>query len=84
MPRDWKYHRNHPKDNLLSQPSERMMTKKALREYCGNCAFVSQLEPKNFVEAQNDESWILAMQEELNQFERTRFGTLFQDQTTVL
>ena len=61
LPRDWKYHRNYPKDNLLSQLSEMMMTRKALREYYGNCAFVSQLDPNSFVEAQNDESWILAI-----------------------
>ena len=33
--------------------------------------FISQIEPKNFKDAENDESWILAMQEELNQFERS-------------
>jgi hypothetical protein len=33
-------------------------------------AFLSQIEPKNITEAIKDESWILAMQEELNQFKR--------------
>jgi len=31
-------------------------------------AFVSQVEPKNLNEALKDSNWILAMQEELNQF----------------
>ena len=37
-------------------------------------AFLSQLEPKNVKEALND--WIIAMQEELNQFERSKVWNL--------
>ena len=33
-------------------------------------AFVSIIEPKNLKEAIKDDHWIVAMQEELNQFER--------------
>jgi glycine cleavage system H lipoate-binding protein len=33
-------------------------------------------EPKNINEAIEDESWTLAMQEELNQFERNKVWTL--------
>jgi len=32
--------------------------------------FVSMIEPKNLKEAIIDEHWIIAIQEELNQFER--------------
>ena len=39
-------------------------------------AFISQIEPKSFKEAEQDESWILAMQKELNQFERNNILTL--------
>ena len=39
-------------------------------------AFLSQIEPKNINEAIENESWILAMQEELNQFERNKVWTL--------
>ena len=35
-------------------------------------AFVSLIEPKNLNEAIIDEHWIIAMQEELNQFERNQ------------
>ncbi|GMY30966.1 Integrase catalytic domain-containing protein [Fagus crenata] len=38
--------------------------------------FLSQIEPKNINEAIEDESWILAMQEELNQFERNKVWSL--------
>jgi len=42
---------------------------------CEHLAFVSQLEPKKF-EAKNDENWMMAMQEELSQFERNKFWIL--------
>ena len=39
-------------------------------------AFVSQVEPKNLNEALQDSNWILAMQEELNQFTRSEVWSL--------
>ena len=39
-------------------------------------AFVSLIEPKNLKEAIIDEHWIIAMQEELNQFERNKVWEL--------
>ena len=39
-------------------------------------AFVSQVEPKNLNEALKDSNWILAMQEELNQFALNEVWTL--------
>ncbi|RZB86587.1 Retrovirus-related Pol polyprotein from transposon TNT 1-94 [Glycine soja] len=39
-------------------------------------AFVSMIEPKNFKEAIIDDQWIVAMQEELNQFERNNVREL--------
>ena len=38
--------------------------------------FVSYLEPKNIIEAEKDPYWILAMQEELNQFKRNKVWEL--------
>ena len=38
--------------------------------------FVSLIEPKNINEAIIDEHWIIAMQEELNQFERNKVWKL--------
>ena len=42
----------------------------------GNVAFVSQIEPKTINKAQKDENWLMAMQEELNQFERNQIWKL--------
>ena len=39
-------------------------------------AFVSMIEPKNIKEAIIDDNWIIAMQEELNQFERNNVQKL--------
>ena len=35
-------------------------------------AFISYIKPKNILEAEVDSYWLLAMQEELNQFERNQ------------
>ena len=38
--------------------------------------FISQIEPKSILEAENDPHWMLAMEEELNQFKRNNVWTL--------
>jgi Reverse transcriptase (RNA-dependent DNA polymerase) len=47
-----------------------------MNKMIAHCAFVSQLEPKNFKDANNDSYWICAMQEELNQFKRNNVWEL--------
>jgi hypothetical protein len=39
-------------------------------------AFVSEIEPKNIEEAETDEFWLMAIKDELNQFERNNVWTL--------
>ena len=51
-------------------------TRSSLRNTCEYAAFISQIKPKSFADAENDESWIMAMQEELNQFERNNVWEL--------
>ncbi|XP_014522754.1 uncharacterized protein LOC106779201 [Vigna radiata var. radiata] len=50
--------------------SRGVFTRRQLNQYCMNVAFVSKIEPKKIEEALNDENWMVAMQEELNQFTR--------------
>ncbi|GKD99033.1 retrovirus-related pol polyprotein from transposon TNT 1-94 [Tanacetum coccineum] len=38
--------------------------------------FLSEIEPKKLIESQEKEGWVIAMQEELNQFERNKVWTL--------
>ena len=61
---------NHPTEQILGDPSQGVRTRSSMRNICNHLAFLSQIEPKCFQDAENDEFWMLAMQEELNQFER--------------
>ena len=53
-----------------------MLTWFATRDLAANIAFVSLVEPKNNEEVSSDEYWIIAMQEELNQFVRNNVWKL--------
>ena len=71
LSRDLYFSHAHPKDQILGYPLQGVKTKASLKNICNNMAFLSQIEPKSFKEAEKDESWIFAMQEKLNQFERS-------------
>jgi hypothetical protein len=59
--------KNHPLENVIGSLNQRTLRSQAQNQ--SNCfCFVSTIEPKNVNEALADESWILEMQEELNQF----------------
>ncbi|GJZ87143.1 retrovirus-related pol polyprotein from transposon TNT 1-94 [Tanacetum coccineum] len=54
----------------------------ALSHECLYVNFLSQIEPKKLIEALEEEGWIIAMQEELNQFERNKEGIDFDETFT--
>ncbi|GJR35941.1 retrovirus-related pol polyprotein from transposon TNT 1-94 [Tanacetum coccineum] len=58
--------RNHPLENVIGNIYQtlRYQAQNQSNFFC----FISTIEPKNVNEALKDESWIIAMQEELNQF----------------
>ena len=56
--------------------SKKWVTRSSLRYICNYLAFVSQVEPKNVQEVLVDDYWVMAMHEELNQFERINLWTL--------
>ncbi|KAI0508036.1 hypothetical protein KFK09_014170 [Dendrobium nobile] len=70
LPRDWRYSTNHPKDLILGDPSSGVKTRHGLRKEVNHSAFISMTEPTTINQALTDDFWILAMQEELNQFVR--------------
>ncbi|RVW63757.1 Retrovirus-related Pol polyprotein from transposon TNT 1-94 [Vitis vinifera] len=76
LPKDWKFVINHPQDQVIGNPLSGVRTRSSLRNICNNLAFISQIEPKNIKDAIVDENWMIAMQEELNQFERSEVWEL--------
>nr|GEV85646.1 retrovirus-related Pol polyprotein from transposon TNT 1-94 [Tanacetum cinerariifolium] len=59
--------RNHPLGNVIGNLNQRTLRSQAQNQSNFFC-FISTIEPKNVNEVLGDESWIVAMQEELNQF----------------
>nr|GEV47993.1 uncharacterized mitochondrial protein AtMg00810-like [Tanacetum cinerariifolium] len=59
--------RNHPLKNVIGNLKQRTLRSQARNQSNFFC-FISTIEPKNINEALKDESWIIAMQEELNKF----------------
>ncbi|CAN1142556.1 Retrovirus-related Pol polyprotein from transposon TNT 1-94 [Linum perenne] len=64
--------KRHPPSLVIGNPSSGMIT----RSRTVYNAFVSIVEPKNYKDALTDENWILAMNDELDQFERSDVWTL--------
>ncbi|GJV82604.1 retrovirus-related pol polyprotein from transposon TNT 1-94 [Tanacetum coccineum] len=58
---------NHPLENVIGNLNQRTLRSQAQNQSNFFC-FISTIEPKNVNEALTDESWIIAMQEKLNQF----------------
>ena len=75
--RSWHFKTYHPEHQIIGNPDDKVRTRSTFREY-SNVAFISEMEPRKIEEALKDEGWILAMQEELNQFKRNDVWTLVQ------
>jgi len=76
LPKEWKTSRDLTLDNVIGNIEKDVSTRNSLNNLCETMAFVSQEEPKNLNEALKDSNWILAMQEELNQFALNEVWTL--------
>ena len=64
--------RNHPIKNVIGSLADGVQTRSQsghVNECLYSC-FISQIEPKNVAMALNEPSWVDAMHEELNQFEK--------------
>jgi hypothetical protein len=62
--------RNHPVDQILGDISKEVITHSRLANSCEHYSFVSSIVPFRVEEALQDPDWVLAMQEELNNFKR--------------
>jgi len=76
LPREWRMPRNFSLDNVIGQVQKGESTRRSLNHFCEHMAFVSHVEPKTVVDALEDNNWINAMHEELNQFSRNEVWTL--------
>jgi hypothetical protein len=68
--------RNHSVDQILSDISKGVTTRSRLANFCEHYSFVSSIEPLRVEEALQDPDWVLAMQEELNNFKRNEVWSL--------
>ncbi|GKF45439.1 retrovirus-related pol polyprotein from transposon TNT 1-94, partial [Tanacetum coccineum] len=69
--------------NIIGEPLAGITTRSRIRDSeaasaseCLYVNFLSKIEPKKLIEALEEEGWIIAMQEELNQFKRNKVWTL--------
>jgi hypothetical protein len=68
--------RNHPVDQILGDISKGVTTRSRLANFCEHYSFGSSIEPFRVEEALQDRNWVLAMQEELNNFKRNEVWSL--------
>jgi hypothetical protein len=62
--------RDHPVDTILGDIHKGVTTKSRVAHFCEHYSFVSSIEPHKIEEALQDLDWVVAMQEELNNFTR--------------
>jgi hypothetical protein len=65
-----KIQRNHPVNQILGDIIKGVTTRSRLSNFCEHYSFVSSIEPFRVEEALQDLDWVLAMQEELNNFKK--------------
>ena len=68
--------RDHPVDNILGSIQREVTTHSRLATFYEHYSFVSSLEPLKVEEALDDPDWVMAMQEELNNFTRNEVWEL--------
>jgi hypothetical protein len=68
--------RDHPVDQILGNISKGVTTRSRLANFCEHYSFVSSIEPSRVEEALQDPDWVLAMQEEINNFKRNEVWSL--------
>jgi hypothetical protein len=62
--------RDHPVNSILGDIHKGVTTRSRVAHFCEQYSFVSSIEPYRVEDALRDSDWVLAMQEELNNFTR--------------
>jgi hypothetical protein len=68
--------RDHPVDNILGDIEKGVTTRSRVTNFCEHYSFVSSFEPFKVEDALHDLDWVVAMQEELNNFKRNEVWSL--------
>jgi hypothetical protein len=68
--------RHHLVDQILGDISKGVTTRSRVANFCEHYSFVSSIEPFTVEEALQDLEWVLAMQEEFNNFKRNEVWSL--------
>jgi hypothetical protein len=63
-------------ENVIGSVRKGVSTRRQLSNFSSHHAFVSCVEPKKVYEALEDPDWLIAMHDELNNFERNKVWTL--------
>jgi hypothetical protein len=62
--------RDHPINSMLGDIHKGVTTRSRVAHFCQHYSFVSSIEPYRIEDALRDSDWVVAMQEELNNFTR--------------
>jgi hypothetical protein len=64
--------RDHPVNSILGDIHKGVTTRSRVAHFCEHYSFVSSIEPYRVEDALRDHDWVVAMQEELNNFTRNK------------
>jgi hypothetical protein len=72
--------KNHPASQIIGEKDKGVQTRRKLIKTTeqSHIAFISMLEPKNFNEANKDDHWVKAMNDELDQIEKNNTWEMVQ------
>nr|GEV88614.1 hypothetical protein [Tanacetum cinerariifolium] len=73
-PHEKKCTKDHPFHKIIGDPKSNVRTRGQLANSCLFACLLSSIEPANVDEALKDVDWVIAMQDELDQFARLKFG----------
>jgi hypothetical protein len=68
--------RDHPIDNILGDIEKEVITRSRIANFCNHFSFVSSFEAFKVEDALRDLEWVVAMQEELNNFKHNEVWSL--------
>nr|GEV68566.1 hypothetical protein [Tanacetum cinerariifolium] len=75
-PHETKWTKDHPLHKIIGDPKSNVRTRDQLANSCLFACLLSSIEPANVAEALKDVDWVIAMQDELDQFARLKVWRL--------